>query len=143
LGWIIPHNWSISAGVAFVNSIIHLSISKDEVFLRDKKRHFLGGKSMIYHIVTSERWSAFAHKTEYVSETLDTETFVHCSRKEQVAGVLSRFYTGATGLLLMEIDESKLSSPLLYEPATDVADTFPHIYGPINHEAIINVTPIS
>ena len=97
---------------------------------------------MIYHIVTKERWAEFENKPGYVSETLDTEGFIHCSRKEQVTGVLSRFYVGVKDLLLMEIDEAKLTSPLLYETATDTEDTYPHIYGPINQEAILAVTTI-
>lgn len=97
---------------------------------------------MIYHIVATDRWAEFEHQTEYISETFATETFIHCSRKEQLAGVLTRFYAGVTNLLLLEIDETQLTSPLIYEAATDTNDTFPHIYGPINREAIVSVIVI-
>ncbi|MEZ4903918.1 MAG: DUF952 domain-containing protein [Spirosomataceae bacterium] len=97
---------------------------------------------MIYHIITKERWAEFEYKAAYTSDTLTAEGFIHCSRKEQIAGVLTRFYAEIENLLLMEIDESKLTSPLLYEPATDVVDTFPHIYGPINCGAIVSVVVI-
>lgn len=91
---------------------------------------------MIYHIVFPDYWAQFEGAAEYVSETLDTEKFIHCSRKEQIAGVLERFFAGINDLLIVEIDESKLTSPLLYEAVPDSDETFPHIFGPINREAI-------
>ncbi len=94
---------------------------------------------MIYHIVTSDYWAKFENIAEYVSETFEAEKFIHCCRKEQIAGVLERFFVGVNNLLIVEIDESKLSSPLLYEVVPDSEETFPHIFGPINHEAIVVV----
>lgn len=94
---------------------------------------------MIYHIVTPGYWASFDGAAEYVSETLDVEKFIHCSRKEQLAGVLERFFAGVTNLLIVEIDESKLTSPLLYEAVPDSDETFPHIFGPINRDAIVRV----
>lgn len=94
---------------------------------------------MIYHIVTSSYWAKFESTSEYISETLDVEKFIHCSRKEQLAGVLERFFAGVNNLLVVEIDESKLTSCLLYEAVPDSDETFPHIFGPINKEAIVEV----
>lgn len=94
---------------------------------------------MIYHIVTSSYWAKFEGTSEYISETLDVEKFIHCSRKEQLAGVLERFFVGVNNLLVIEIDESKLTSRLLYEAVPDSDETFPHIFGPINKEAIVEV----
>ena len=91
---------------------------------------------MIYHIVFPHYWAKFEGSAEYVSETLDAEKFIHCSRKDQLAGVLERFFAGINDLLIVEIDESKLTSLLLYEAVPDSEETFPHIFGPINREAI-------
>lgn len=98
---------------------------------------------MIYHIVPSTYWATFEDKPAYFSETFDAETFIHCSLQEQVAGVLERYYVGVTGLVLLHIDESKLTSTLLYEPAPHNGELFPHIYGGINREAVVEVTPLS
>jgi uncharacterized protein (DUF952 family) len=94
---------------------------------------------MIYHIVTSAYWAKFENTAAYLSETFDAEKFIHCSRQEQIAGVLERYYVGVNDLLLLHIDESKLTSPLLYEPAPNSEETFPHIYGAINREAVVTV----
>lgn len=98
---------------------------------------------MIYHIVSEDYWKGFESKPAYFSETFDAETFIHCSLQEQIAGVLERYYVGVTGLVLLHIDESKLTSTLLYEPAPHNGELFPHIYGGINREAVVEVTPLS
>lgn len=98
---------------------------------------------MIYHIVSEDYWQGFEGQPAYFSETFDAETFIHCSLEEQIAGVLERYYVGVTGLVLLHIDESKLTSTLLYEPAPHNGELFPHIYGGINREAVVEVTPLS
>ncbi len=95
---------------------------------------------MIYHIVSPEYWSAFEYANAYTSETLATEKFIHCSRQDQLVGVLERFFGNVEQLLLLHIDESKLTSALLYEAVPDSNELFPHVYGPINSEAIVEVS---
>ncbi|WP_428654618.1 DUF952 domain-containing protein [Runella sp.] len=95
---------------------------------------------MIYHIVAPDYWAQFEYAPAYKSETLDVETFIHCSTQSQIAGVLERYYGGVTDLLLIHIDESKLTSPLIYEPSPHSTETFPHVYGPINSEAIVEIS---
>lgn len=98
---------------------------------------------MIYHIVTAETWHNFEGQTTYVAESLHTEGFIHCcSNQAQIEGVLSRFYAGVPNLLLLHIDDQKLTSELKYEAATDVDDLFPHVFGAINQDAIIKVTTL-
>lgn len=95
---------------------------------------------MIYHLITPDVWAVFESQPAYTHPSLQTEGFIHCSRKEQIDGVVERFFEGIPQIQLLHIDEDKLTSPLLYEPATDVADTFPHIFGPINREAIVAIS---
>ena len=46
-------------------------------------------------------------------------------------------------LLLLHIDESQLTSPVLRERAPGSGEEFPHVYGPINLDAIVKVEPIT
>ena len=91
---------------------------------------------MIYHIAASEDWNLHLTNEWYAPEAFSKEGFIHCSTKEQVPGVLQRYYAGVGDLLLLHIDETKLSSELKYEEATN-QELFPHIFGPINKAAII------
>lgn len=97
---------------------------------------------MIYHVVTKAGWEAAKKKGAYAAASLALEGFIHASEKEQVAGVLERYYKNQRGLLLLHIDESRLSAPLKYELAPSVNESFPHIYGLLNLDAVIQVEEI-
>ncbi len=94
---------------------------------------------MIYHVVTKQNWQIAVQKGIYAADSLAAEGFIHCSKQEQVKGVLERYYSGQTGLLLLHIDENKLISPLKFEIAPSVNESFPHIFGPLNIAAVFEV----
>lgn len=93
---------------------------------------------MIYHIATSEDWNLHLTNATYEPQAFTKEGFIHCSTKEQVPGVLQRYYAGAKNLILLHIDESKLTALLKDEQAMN-GELFPHVFGPINKEAIETV----
>ena len=62
--------------------------------------------------------------------------FIHCCTPAQLAGVLKRYFKGASGLVLLHLDESKLKAELKYEPSTS-DEKFPHLYGAINCDAVV------
>ncbi len=94
---------------------------------------------MIYHVVTRQSWEAARQQGFYEAASLALEGFIHCSKKEQVAGVLERYYKNQTDLLLLHIEESKLTAPLKYELAPSVNEEFPHVFGRINLDAVVDV----
>ncbi len=94
---------------------------------------------MIYHIVNEENWQKALQQDFYEAASLSTEGFIHTSKAGQVKGVLERYYQGQENLLLLHIDESKLTSPLKYELAPSVNEEFPHIYGRLNLDAVTKV----
>lgn len=96
----------------------------------------------IYHITTQAEWEAASHTGTYESSSLKEEGFIHCSQAEQIAGVLERYFEGKTNLVKLVIDTDKLTSRFIYEWSPSTADTFPHIYGPINTDAVIGVEQV-
>jgi uncharacterized protein (DUF952 family) len=102
---------------------------------------------MIYHITSRAAWQAAQQRGDYRAESLETEGFIHCSTKSQVWPVAEKYYQGQRGLILLMIDPSLLSSDLKWEPPSGgtpppgvpEGDLFPHIYGPINLEAVVKV----
>ena len=102
---------------------------------------------MIYHITSRESWRAALQNGEYRAESLETEGFIHCSTRSQILPVAEEFYRGHGTLLLLMIDPSLLVSDLKWEPPSGggpppgvpEGDMFPHIYGPINLDAIVKV----
>lgn len=100
---------------------------------------------MIYHIVSNINWQKTAEAAGntlqgfYEPESLLTEGFIHSSKSHQVKGVLERYYKGQKDLLLLHIDETKLTAPLKFEKSPSINEEFPHIYGPLNIDAVIKV----
>ena len=98
---------------------------------------------VIYHITTRSAWEEAAGKGSYEAFSLKDEGFIHCCLPEQVEAVLQRYFQGQKDLLKLEIETDKLTSRFYYEWSPSVGDTFPHIYGPINLEAVETVQSIS
>lgn len=94
---------------------------------------------MIFHIVSYNNWQKAIQQGFYEADSLALEGFIHTSKAEQVAGVLSRYYAEQNNLLLLHIDETKLTAPLKYELAPSVNETFPHIFGRLNLDAVVKV----
>jgi uncharacterized protein (DUF952 family) len=90
---------------------------------------------MIYHVTTTREWDVFKDKQVYAAASFQQEKFIHTCHLSQVQGVLERYYMMSTDLILLHIQERKLTSPLKHEPGTN-GELFPHIYGEINKEAI-------
>lgn len=97
---------------------------------------------IIYHIVSAESWAGQETSREYEADSLQTEGFIHLSRKEQVDVVLNRYYQHVSDLLLLHVDSAKLTHELKYEASTN-DELFPHLYGPLNKEAIVEIERIS
>lgn len=100
---------------------------------------------MIYHVVYRDSWLEAVAKGVYIAVSFTTEGFIHSSKAEQVSGVLERYYRediGQNCLLLLHIDETKLSADLRYEMAPSVGELFPHIYGPLNLDAVVKIEEI-
>jgi uncharacterized protein (DUF952 family) len=95
----------------------------------------------IYHLVLPSVWELNSAQP-YRADSLATEGFIHCSFADQVARSANRFYAGATDLLILTIDSTRLASPIREELAAN-GEQFPHIYGPINRDAVSAVVPMT
>jgi glutathione S-transferase len=102
---------------------------------------------MLYHLVEKSTWDAAVAAGEYPWSTrgltLEQEGFVHASFAHQVPGTSERFYADVADLLLLTIDESLLTSPLVIEQINGAPEPFPHIYGPLDITAVVDVRSYS
>jgi uncharacterized protein (DUF952 family) len=100
--------------------------------------------SVLVHLCSNDEWRSAQARGEHRPDSLDESGFVHLSTTEQVHLPANRLYAGRTDLVLLHIDPARLTSPVRWEPgvATDPdAMVFPHLYGALALEAVINVTP--
>jgi uncharacterized protein (DUF952 family) len=97
----------------------------------------------IYHVTTLKEWEAAKIKNEYTPVNFEQDGFIYCSVEKQIPGVLDRFYKGQTGLVKLKIEKEKVQRPVLFELALDLDELFPHIYGALNLDSVVEVTAIS
>ncbi len=92
----------------------------------------------IYHILPRLLWEQALAQGEYRAVSLETEGFMHASTREQVLDTASRYYRGQMGLVLLAIDPDRVQSEVRFDPVilNGTQTTFPHIYGPLNIDAV-------
>jgi len=104
-------------------------------------------EAMIFHITDSATWDASQQQGFHSGSTrgvdLAEEGFIHCSTAQQWPGVIERFYSNVSDLVLLHIDEQALTSPLVYEQLPGTPEPFPHIYGPINLRAVVTAVALT
>ena len=94
----------------------------------------------IFHITTPEAWERQKASGSYRHASLESEGFIHCSDENQGEPTWRRIFGAAPGLVVLEIDVECLASELRYEEG-EPGEFFPHVYGPINVDAVVGVKP--
>jgi len=95
----------------------------------------------LIHLCQDKEWQDAQELRIFKSKSLDHEGFIHCSQPQQILQVANRFYQGIPGLVLLWIDPENITSDIRWEAADGAL--FPHIYGPINLDAVFSVTNIN
>ena len=98
---------------------------------------------MILHILIRSQWDFALRDGSYCPPSFDADGFIHCSTIAQVIDTANIFFRGQHDLLVLRIDERKLTSRLEFEAPATAGDArpqtrFPHIYGPLNLDAVID-----
>ena len=93
--------------------------------------------SVILHITKRQQWEEAKPIGFYYSSTLETEGFIHCSTPEQIIQTANHFFVNQTNLVVLCIQVEKVQPEIRYEAVDN--KYFPHIYGPLNLDAVIQV----
>jgi uncharacterized protein (DUF952 family) len=97
----------------------------------------------IYHITRAPVWHDALQAGVYEGDTLESEGFIHCSTREQVMRIANGIFRDADMLVLLFIDESRVRPDIRYENLEGGTEDFPHIYGPLNIDAVKDVKSLS
>jgi uncharacterized protein (DUF952 family) len=95
--------------------------------------------AIIFHITKREAWLNAAAAGAYQAERFPIEGFIHCSTRDQVIQVANARFRGETGLVLLCLDTAKVAAEIRYENLEGGSQLFPHIYGEINIDAVVQV----
>ena len=101
----------------------------------------------IFHLALEAAWNDAQATGVYAVSTLGLDVsevgFMHCSQAEQVDGVFEKYYTAVTEpIIRLTIDTDLLSSPWQLDDVPGAELPFPHIYGPLDIDAVARVTDL-
>lgn len=104
--------------------------------------------STIYHIAYAADWRAAQEVGEYRistrGRTLDEQGFIHAGTAGQVEQIANWVYKDPAGeLVILVIDTDQVGSEVKYDPVSGFDDPLPHIYGPLNVDAVVDVRPFA
>lgn len=99
------------------------------------------GDRLIYHMLAEAEWLAQRASGQYEAQSLQSEGFIHCSPDhETLLKVANTFYDKEPGhWVVLVIREGAVRADVRWEEAHDAL--FPHIYGPLNLDAVTEVKP--
>ena len=101
----------------------------------------------LFHIAMPDDWDAAqtagAYDVSTRGRTLADEGYIHCSFAEQLAPTASRFYGDVAKVVVLRIDPDRLTSAVVVEDLVGSGEQFPHVYGPINLDAVVGADTIA
>ena len=106
----------------------------------------LNGKTMnhpgdfIYVLVPGVDYEAAVALGHYRPASVDEEGFIHASPAAQLTRVANKHYVHEKDVRLLYVDPRRVRSEIRWEPAT--GGLYPHIYGPLNLDAVVRIRPI-
>lgn len=99
------------------------------------------GGPLTFHLVRADYFRSCAPGADYLPAAFAADGFIHCTDGAQnLADTANRHYRDDRNMYIaLVIDVSKVHAEVRYE---DGARIFPHIYGPLNRDAITAVIPV-
>jgi uncharacterized protein (DUF952 family) len=96
------------------------------------------GAEVTYHLAAEAYYRSCDTSAPYVPERFERDGFIHCTDGiEELIRVGNRYYRDdPRRLVILRIDKRRVGPPLRYD---DPAHKYPHIYGPLNRDAIMDV----
>ena len=93
----------------------------------------------IYKICPASTWREAERQGVYRGSADDArDGYIHFSTATQVAETARKFFTGQTGLFLVEVDADALGPALRWERSRN-DELFPHLYGELDLGAVTGV----
>ncbi len=83
----------------------------------------------IYKIFTESEWKLFQESGQFEGSPDDLrDGFIHLCTREQVTGVIERFFAGKGRLYIAEFVDAGFLESIKWEN-TDSGESYPHLYG--------------
>lgn len=93
--------------------------------------------------VSEEYYNITKNQNIFGKELLKDEGFIHASSIEQFPLIIPRLEKKGGNFMVLFIDTDKLSANIKWEYSKSLNQDFPHIYGEINKDAVVNAVKLS
>lgn len=92
------------------------------------------------HYTPATYFNSLDPEEDYVPPDFNQEGFIHSTDgAENMLLVVNRIYRDdPRDFLVLYIDKERVQSPIKYEDPNEI---YPHIYGPLNRDAIVEIRP--
>jgi uncharacterized protein (DUF952 family) len=95
-----------------------------------------------FHLSPAERWAAADSSVPYEAPSLASEGFIHCTDGEAalIATADRHYASDPRPFVVLTVDLDAAGSSWRIEDAVGI---YPHVYGPIDRSAILEVRPMT
>ena len=98
--------------------------------------------SFLYKIMSKQEWEKAQAQGIYEGSEVDRKDgFIHLSAAHQVRATAQKHFSGKTDLVLISVAQENLGPSLKWK-ASRGGDLFPHIYGPLQLNAMSEAVPL-
>lgn len=95
-------------------------------------------EDFIFHLVPEKVWKTSKQDSRYTPQSIESQGFIYCATGNQAEQVANRLYKGERRILLLVINTALVEPEIKYEEDAQTGQKFPHIYGPLNSDAIVD-----
>lgn len=96
--------------------------------------------SRVYKIVDDAQLKVLRSNCDWLGAPIDLQDgFVHFSAHDQVMGTLRKHFAARTGLHVLELAVDRLDTDQLRWEVSRNGDLFPHLYGPMRLDMVVEV----
>lgn len=95
----------------------------------------------IIHSLKEDIWNAYKNKKYYGESSIHKCGFIHCSEISTYKWVAPNFANETDKYVILVIDTDRLENKVVWEDLGNFGVEYPHIYGLLNTDAIVEVVP--
>lgn len=98
---------------------------------------------ILFKILTPKQWEDFQLSGIFKGSPLDIQDgYLHCSTSQQYQKVRRKFFANELEVILLHLDVKKISAPIKWETSPSSGEAYPHIYGNLLLDAVIDAEKI-
>ena len=103
--------------------------------------------ALLFHLAVAEEWEEARsrggpYRRSTLGVSLEEQGFIHCSFPRQLQTVADAVFAGRDDVVLLMIDCGQLSAEVRVEATEPGGERFPHIYGPLDLDAVTDSVPV-